>query len=785
MLSRVLATAGPHAGDIVSRAARAHDSELADSGSAGRAARAAVAVVALASPMDAMRGMSGQAENYARTGANFPASELRSFANRLTTAVAQSQSSDGPAQTVRKPFAEDPSDVAAALREAGVSPHPSQPQYSGGRAAVSGGQLSQLSPQGLYEGHQLHCASCRSAFTPGCYIHVLCGMLEYGVTLPFEEIPNAPFHDPPRPLLRLDSTDPEEAERARSATATFDQWIGYGALEGPLTVAQTADPSYCFYISNVDMAPRTKPVLRSGLAAAAAARDLPAICRAADMEAALFVENYLSECRAHVQATGRNPDCATLFDTHARVLRKVTKWRPVVWLHRTLNGDLRRTSIEFASAFDLLGALEPGDTVAISDGQSAYNQVPVAEHHRRYLCCRHPVTGSVYRYRTLTMGLGPAVTMFSGIMAEIKKILAAGPAAAQGGLVVSGIIDDVAEGTRPAHRAAQRAFRQGVYELVCYTAQEAKGNDHLDGTTGTYRGLDFDTKTMMVQISHDKLADDVRFACILRRLRDSAFPYVPVRAFESFVGRFGWLAQCNPQLSLHRRGLYRALHLAKNGKHPCVRLGGGESRAPGADDIDWLLARARAGRLSGQRKLLGGAAATVFTTSFATGPVSDDELALRQAAMAHTPAAAAHLSDASVGDDGTRRWASISGGVVHWHEVPAGAPLASAWADEIELEPMAVDFERNGPTYRGKLVVCYSDNIGNVYRANRASAAYGTQALALLDRMYEAAEVYEFDFVVLWVPRSFNQLADLFSKCRTEQEARGWATRHGLRFVCH
>lgn len=88
-----------------------------------------------------------------------------------------------------------------------------------------------------------------------------------------------------------------------------------------------------------------------------------------------------------------------------------------------------------------------------------------------------------------------------------------------------------------------------------------------------------------MQISHDKLADDVRFAGILRRLRNSAFPFVPARAFESFVGRFGGLAQCDPQLSPHQRGLDRALHIAKDGKHPCVRLGG-RSRAPGVDDID-------------------------------------------------------------------------------------------------------------------------------------------------------------------------------------------------------
>ena len=63
------------------------------------------------------------------------------------------------------------------------------------------------------------------------------------MTLPFVNILDAPFHDPPRPLLRLDCTDPEEAERALSAAATFDLWFGYEVFEGPLTDAQTADPS--------------------------------------------------------------------------------------------------------------------------------------------------------------------------------------------------------------------------------------------------------------------------------------------------------------------------------------------------------------------------------------------------------------------------------------------------------------------------------------------------------------------------------------------------------------
>ena len=281
------------------------------------------------------------------------------------------------------------------------------------------------------------------------------------MTLPFVNILDAPFHDPPRPLLRLDCTDPEEAERALSAAATFDLWFGYEVFEGPLTDAQTADPSFCFRISNVDRAPRTKPMLRSGLAAAAAACNLPAISRAADMEAELFVGNY---------PTTTGATCAA--PRHGR-------------------------------------------------------HVPLPHAHD---------------------GLEPAATMFSVTGAEIKKNPSGGPAADQGGGGELCRASSMAEGTLPAYRAAQREFRQSLYQRVFYyTAREAKGNDHLDGTTGTYRGLDFDTRTMTVQISHDKLADDVRFAGILRRLRNSAFPFVPARAFESFVGRFGGLAQCDPQ----------------------------------------------------------------------------------------------------------------------------------------------------------------------------------------------------------------------------------------------
>jgi hypothetical protein len=564
-----------------------------------------------------------------------------------------------------------------------------------------------------------------------------------------------------------------------------------GALE-QLSPAQVADPNECHYISIMEMAPRTVPILGAALAEAAERRDIPAMATAAKVEAAQFVEQYVARCDEATKAAGRAPDCAPVFDGMARAWRTVVKRRPVVWLNQTVNQDLSPTSIEFASPFDLLGSIEKGWTIAISDGQSAYNQVPVAEADRKFLCIRCPVTGIIYRYKTLTMGLGPAVLVFAGIMAEIKKILAVGPAKAQGGLEVSGIIDDVAEATPAGARDAQRVYRQDIYRRICYTAQEAKSNDASDGTTGTYRGLDFDTNAMAVQISHAKLADLLRRTYVFQLLRDTRYPYASIDAFESFVGLHGWLAQCNPQLSLHRRGLYRALHMAQSGRakdgrpYTCVWLGRSSSgRGAGNDDLDWLLARAEANRLVGQRRLMGASIATVATTCFASGARSPEEMRLQAALSPLSTTATATLSYASVSADGARRWASITNGTVRWHEVPAGSAAAEAWADELELDPLAVDFEQNGAAYAGKLVVCYTDNIGNVYRVNRGNARYGTLALEMLDRMYEAADKHGFEFVALWVPRSFNQLADLFSKCSTVEQAQAWASAQGLRFVNH
>lgn len=735
-----------------------------------------------------MRGVCKQAERYFQSGTRFPASELRKMANSVATVVSQSLSQDARGPGVDKPFAEDPREMAESLKRLGCAPYPPQQQYAAGSRSVPGGQLSRISAAGLLEGHRFHCSSCREGFDPSCYIHTLCTMLEHGVRLPFTERPDRPRHELPRPLWRLDSPDPEEAERAKTAVDTFEKWKTFGAIEGPLTLEQIADPDYCFYISHVDMAPRSIPVLGSALKQAAAERNMPNIAREADLEAALFVERYRSACNDAIHA-GKRPDCAAIFSDLARSLRVNVKYRPVVHLHRTVNWDMHPTSITFSSPFDLLGAAQQGDAIAISDGKSAYNQVPVAACDRKYLCVRHPVDGGIYRYNTITMGLGPAVTIFSAIKAETKKILAEGPAKRQGGITVSGIIDDIGETMRQRARVPQQQFRDSVYDLICYTAEPAKSNDDVpDATRGRYRGLDFDTNTLEVQINHDKVADTARMAAIFRRLPRTDFPFAPVGAFESFVGSMGWLAFCNPQLSLHCRGLYRALFMAKDGNYSTVNLGReGAPRPPGRDDLDWLWERVRSNRLSGQRKLLGAAAAVVTTTTFASGRLSPDERALRQAALGEeaSGSVAAHLSDASVGSDGVRRWGSISGDVVTWHEVPAGSPLARAWADEIELEPIAVNFERNGENYRGKLVVIYTDNIGNTFRINRGSAAYDSAALGLLDRIYEAAERHGFDFVCLWVPRAFNQLADLISDRRDEEEVRAWAAANGLQFRKH
>lgn len=856
--------------------------ELASKGDVSRAARAEAQTRAIANPAQALAALGGQAQRYFGADAppgQLPASELRRLVSRQMACVGAMRAVAESAEVGRtgpppKPFAEDPAAIAATVVEARfVTAQDGYDEHVGVPVGDTGGMLSSLSAARFYRYHQLVCDRCRVGFDAGCYVHVLCNGLAHGVAFrmkPDSEWPpelRRPCDDTRRlgsdswaPRLRAVGGDAVETAKAEAASRILREYVRNGSWE-ELTPAQVSDPHECFFVSGVDVALRRAVALPSDLdelvaepdmsaggndvdedgpvSSPAPSCDSAALLAAAEATAVTFVDGFASRVAAtRAAGGGASPDYAPIYDEAAQSLDSVAKYRPIVWLHRTVNRCLVRTSIEYASVWDLFGRVQRGWAVLCKDGRLAYHQVPVHPSFRRFLCVRHPVTGVVLRCRRIPMGLGPACSVFAMFMAEMKKWLAVlspaahwGPyvewraasaataasvnsggsagafpdafawarAASEAGvapsgseLIVSGILDDVAQGLPSERVSAQLAFSDALSLDVCYT-------DALDktrhGTQVLYRGAWLNTETMVAHVRPRKLASILLTALILQRLAASPCPFVSVRAFERFVGDVGWLSEFDRVLRLRMRGLYRSLHMAKAGRdgtgavpYTCVNLrvlAGG--RPPCMEDIDFLIDRARAGRIRGQRGVATGDVHAVSVN------VALDAAGQLQAAVTDARAPSGRVitgvaSDASIHPSGERVWATLAQGRAEFRRAAPGTLNASLWADEVELTA-SVDFCEQqaaaGTLGDGALVVILTDSLSNAFRMNSGRAAYGTHAHTLLTRLYESSDCHGFEFISVWVPRAANQLADAFSKCSSAAEAAAWAARAGLSFVSY
>jgi hypothetical protein len=87
----------------------------------------------------------------------------------------------------------------------------------------------------------------------------------------------------------------------------------------------------------------------------------------------------------------------------------------------------------------------------------------------------------------------------------------------------------------------------------------------------------------------------------------------------------------------------------------------------------------------------------------------------------------------------------------------------------MELVPLVAAFEAFGSGWRGQLVIVGTDNLGNVFAINSATAAGlgGRAAIRKIRSLYALAEAHGFEFVAMWVPRELNTTADAMSKSLT------------------
>jgi hypothetical protein len=222
--------------------------------------------------------------------------------------------------------------------------------------------------------------------------------------------------------------------------------------------------------------------------------------------------------------------------------------------------------------------------------------------------------------------------------------------------------------------------------------------------------------------------------------------------FQSLTGRLGYVALTTFGGRLHLGPFhYAAATTAPSG---FVRLcdDGGLLTA-----IEWWVAQISSGAIRGQRVIH-----------------------FEGALVRFSGAAASHLRV---------RVASDASGDVGYGAHCEGAALWGAWtAAELnhsiqwkELYPLKRAFQQWGASWRGRLVVLGTDNLGNVFTLNTGTA-HGEGARAtrsLVCELYALATQFGFEFVAMWVPRELNTVADSISKATSLPAASAAAVAAG------
>lgn len=83
---------------------------------------------------------------------------------------------------------------------------------------------------------------------------------------------------------------------------------------------------------------------------------------------------------------------------------------------------------------------------------------------------------------------------------------------------------------------------------------------------------------------------------------------------------------------------------------------------------------------------------------------------------------------------------------------------------------------------RGAAYLSTLDHLGNVYRGNKARAAFGSVSWRILDEVWALADEHAVEIAIHWVPRAANALADGLAGVESVAVARAWAAARGMDF---
>jgi len=434
-----------------------------------------------------------------------------------------------------------------------------------------------------------------------------------------------------------------------------------------------------------------------------------------------------------------------------------TKWRLVVSLNRTVNDlveDWGFTYVNFAELFGPTWATT--DVVGKNDLVKGFYCVGVAESDRAYFQIRDPSdkTGeTLLQFVRLPMGYKLSPAIFSCVTAELERHFnhsKHGRLGAKFGFFV----DDLGlKGDGPSNRGrdAQQYVREEAPKARFKWASGA-GKDEQMASSNEITGLLFDSNVggaPMVRVAAKSLYTTfVDLALIKLAIEEAASrARFPVGFLRSTAGRASWVAQTMHAARLRVGSLWYAATHAGASRH--VR---GTVRVAGVGgmlaDATWFLEQAKAGQLRGSRR------------------ISPDALTPLMLACVAADASGARGAGAGVIWNGRALWHAFVGSEIGWS------------IQAKELSPFVAAAERWGMEWGGRVVLLYTDNFGNALGINSAKALAGP-ALALLRRLYELADLYGFEVLSVWLPRSRNTQADGVSKATSLAEARRNAVASG------
>ena len=574
------------------------------------------------------------------------------------------------------------------------------------------------------------CAACRAARP--CYIFSLRRNME-AFELPFRPgaVPTVKFE--PRRARVYDLDTPE----GRKMVETVNELAEADVFE---PVEDEDDLDQCVLISPVHLAQKQGISLSAAERTAAEALDMKEMSRLATERATRIVE-------ALVAASGGRDWTRSMVNTVMASHRDgPIKWRFVVGLHTTVNDlveDWDFTYVDFEQEWAASDhPWTADDLVGKKDLVKGFYSVEIAEHHRKFFCFRDPrdPTGKrVLRYKRLPMGFKLAPAIYSALTSEVARHLNASEHG-RAGTLYRFYVDDLAIKAPGARAAAAYAFAGTEVPKARLPWGTGAGKDEPPAQRNVITGRLFDSNVdgrPMVRVDPAKLYTALVDLEVLRLAAEKApdTARLPVEWLRSMAGRVSWVAQSTYSARLHTSSLWYAAMHAKCSSDGMTRLRAIRGLAV---DARWFRAQAQAGKLRGAHY------------------VRPDELTPDSVEVVHADAA---------GDDGA---AAIWGDFAiyhHWDGAERGMSIQAK-----ELDPLVAAAEMFGGEWKGKIVVFYTDNLGNAFSINSGKAAYGA-ASDRLARLYELADEHGFEFVAVWLPRRFNTQADAVSKAASFEKA--------------